>query len=95
MFCRLAAQELSLLAPRLSQENVRLVGVGLEPLGVEEFVERKFWLGELYIDENKKTFKDLNFNRFSIFSLPKLLMAKVARAAAALVLLLIMMHWFV
>ncbi len=45
MFCRLAAQELSLLAPRLSQENVRLVGVGLEPLGVEEFVERKFWLG--------------------------------------------------
>ena len=45
MFCRLAAQELSILAPRLSQENVRLVGVGLEPLGVEEFVEKKFWAG--------------------------------------------------
>lgn len=45
MFCRLAAQELSLLSPRLSQENVRLVGIGLEELGVEEFVEKKFWAG--------------------------------------------------
>jgi len=84
MFCRLAAQELSILAPRLSQENVRLVGVGLEPLGVEEFVEKKFWAGELYIDEDKKTFKDLKFNRFSIFSLPGLLLSRVARAAMAL-----------
>lgn len=45
MFCRLAAQELSLLSPRLSQENIRLVGIGLEQLGVEEFVEKKFWAG--------------------------------------------------
>lgn len=45
MFCRLAAQELSLLGPRLSRENVRLVGIGLEELGVEEFVEKKFWAG--------------------------------------------------
>ena len=45
MFCRLAAQEYSLIAPVLSQANVRLVGVGLEPLGVEEFVEQKFWAG--------------------------------------------------
>lgn len=49
MFCRLAAQELSLLAPRLSQENVRLVGIGLEELGVEEFVEKKFWAGGMII----------------------------------------------
>lgn len=45
MFCRLAAQELSLLSPRLSRENVRLIGIGLEELGVEEFVEKKFWVG--------------------------------------------------
>ena len=49
MFCRLAAQELSLLAPRLSQENVRLVGIGLEELGVEEFVEKNFWAGGMII----------------------------------------------
>ena len=45
MFCRLAAQEISLLSPVLSQANVKLIGVGLEPLGVEEFVEQKFWAG--------------------------------------------------
>ena len=45
MFCRLGAQEYSSIAPVLSQANVTLVGVGLEPLGVEEFVEKKFWVG--------------------------------------------------
>lgn len=45
MFCRLGAQEYSTIAPVLSQANVRLIGVGLEPLGVEEFVEKKFWAG--------------------------------------------------
>ena len=41
---------------------------------------------ELYIDQDKKTFKGLNFNRFSLFSLPGLLLAKVARDAASLVI---------
>ncbi|XP_046463865.1 prostamide/prostaglandin F synthase-like [Daphnia pulex] len=84
MFCRLAAQELSLLSPRLSQENVRLVGIGLEELGVEEFVEKKFWAGELYIDEKKKSFNDLGYKRFSIWSLPGLLLSRIARSQAAL-----------
>jgi len=83
MFCRLAAQEYSLIAPVLSQANVRLVGVGLEPLGVEEFVEQKFWAGELYIDEDKKAFEALGFKRFSFFSLPRLMLAKVARDAVS------------
>ncbi|KAI9559979.1 hypothetical protein GHT06_013987 [Daphnia sinensis] len=83
MFCRLAAQELSLLSPRLSQENVRLVGIGLEELGVEEFVEKKFWAGELYIDEKKKSFNDLGYKRFSIWSLPGLLLSRIARSQAA------------
>lgn len=81
MFCRLAAQEISLLSPVLSQANVRLIGIGLEPGGVEEFVERKFWAGELYINENSKAFEDLGFKRFSLFSLPRLMLAKVARDA--------------
>jgi hypothetical protein len=45
IFIFIYLQELSLLSPRLSQENVRLVGIGLEELGVEEFVEKKFWDG--------------------------------------------------
>lgn len=52
MFCRLAAQDLSLLSPRLSRENIRLVGVGLEQLGVEEFVEKKFWAGGIICQSN-------------------------------------------
>jgi len=56
MFCRLASVELSKIGPQLQQQNVRLIGVGLEELGVEEFVEKKFWAGELYIDEKQKSF---------------------------------------
>lgn len=83
MFCRLAAQDLSLLGPRLSCENVRLVGVGLEQLGVEEFVEKKFWDGELYIDEKKQSYKDLGFKRFGLLSLPGLLLSRIARTQMA------------
>lgn len=45
MFCRVAAKELSLLAPQLTQANVRLIGIGLEELGVEEFIEGRFFDG--------------------------------------------------
>jgi len=79
MFCRLASVELSKIGPQLQQQNVRLIGVGLEELGVEEFVEKKFWAGELYIDEKQKSFKDLGYQRFSLFSLPGMLLARIAR----------------
>lgn len=45
MFCRVAAKELSILAPHLAKANVRLIGIGLEELGVEEFMEGKFFDG--------------------------------------------------
>lgn len=45
MFCRVAAKELSALAPHLAKANVRLIGIGLEELGVEEFIEGKFFDG--------------------------------------------------
>ena len=44
-FCRLGARQLSTLKPRLDANNVRLVGVGLEELGVEEFVKGEFFKG--------------------------------------------------
>eukprot|EP00696_Hemimastix_kukwesjijk_P003156 gnl/Hemi2/13869_TR4716_c0_g1_i1.p2 gnl/Hemi2/13869_TR4716_c0_g1~~gnl/Hemi2/13869_TR4716_c0_g1_i1.p2 ORF type:complete len:126 (+),score=36.32 gnl/Hemi2/13869_TR4716_c0_g1_i1:325-702(+) len=49
--------------------GVRLVGVGLERLGVEEFVEGKFFNGELYLDEGAKSYKVLNLPRKTIWSL--------------------------
>ena len=33
------------MQPIFKENNVRLVGVGLEPLGLEEFIEGKFFDG--------------------------------------------------
>ena len=38
-----------------------LIGVGLESIGVEEFVEGKFFDGELFIDSKKESYKKLGF----------------------------------
>jgi len=39
----------------------------LEELGVEEFVEGKFFDGELYIDEKKEAYQALGFKRIGFF----------------------------
>lgn len=44
-----------------------MVGVGLEELGVEEFVEGKFFDGELYLDTKKESYKALGFKRIGFF----------------------------
>lgn len=81
MFCRVAAKELSILAPHLAKANVRLIGIGLEELGVEEFMEGKFFDGELYIDTNKKSFKDLKFKKLGFLNMVPALISRVAREA--------------
>lgn len=43
--CRLGAKQLSAIKPQLDANNVRLVGVGVEELGVEEFVQGNYWAG--------------------------------------------------
>ena len=43
--CRLGASELSSLKPQLDEADIRLVGVGLEDLGAQDFVDGKFWQG--------------------------------------------------
>lgn len=66
--------------PQLSEANVRLIGIGLEELGVEEFIEGKFFEGELYIDVDKKSFKDLEFKRMGVLNLIPALFSKISRA---------------
>ena len=77
--CRLGALQISIIKPLLAANGVNLVAVGLEQLGVEEFIERKFFDGgmlnmalihnsiiiitDLYIDEIQKSYKDLNYKR--------------------------------
>lgn len=65
--CRLYSRRLSTLKPQLDAHGVRMVGVGLEELGVQDFVDGKFWDGELYIDTKKKAFKTMGYKRLGFF----------------------------
>jgi len=64
------------LQPIFTRHDIRLVGVGLEHYGVEEFVEGDFFDGDLYIDVGKKSYGDLGFMRYGYFSLAASLFSK-------------------
>lgn len=77
----MAAREVSAIKPILDSNDVKLVGVGLEQLGVEEFLDGKFFDGELYIDEKKTSYNELGFKRFGFFGLFPAILSKLSRAA--------------
>lgn len=76
----MAGREVSAIKPILDSNNVKLIGVGLEDLGVEEFIEGKFFNGDLYIDNNKKSYNDLGFKRFGFLGLFPAVLSSAARA---------------
>lgn len=45
--CRLHIKEVSTIHPRLEANNIRFVGIGVEELGVEDFVKGGFFPGGL------------------------------------------------
>jgi len=60
---------------------VRLIGVGLETLGVEEFLDGKFFAGELFVDESKESFQRMGFKQLSYLEvLPSVFSNKAAVA---------------
>ncbi|XP_067573863.1 prostamide/prostaglandin F synthase isoform X4 [Pseudorca crassidens] len=63
MVCRWIARDLSSLKGLLDQHSVRLVGVGPEALGLQEFLDGGYFAGELYLDESKQFYKELGFKR--------------------------------
>jgi len=77
----LAGREVSAIKPILDSNNVKLIGVGLEELGVQEFIDGKFFDGELYIDKDKKSYNDLGFKRFGFLGLFPAVLSSAARAA--------------
>lgn len=79
--CRLGAKQLSAIKPQLDANNVRLVGVGVEELGVEEFVQGNYWAGELYIDQKKSSYKALGFRQLGFLATAGALMSKKLRSA--------------
>ncbi|KAL7645471.1 UNVERIFIED_CONTAM: hypothetical protein RMT77_003857 [Armadillidium vulgare] len=80
-FCRLGAKELSLIVPQLKEANVRVVGIGHEELGVQDFIDGKYLDGELYLDLGKKSYSAMKFHKYNYVTIVPTLIAKVARDA--------------
>lgn len=81
--CRLWSTELSSVKPQLDAHKVKLYGVGLEELGLEEFQEGKFFTGELYLDSKQQCYKDLGFRRYNVVSVLGGLATKETRSSLA------------
>lgn len=79
--CRLGARKVSAIKPQLDANGVGLVGIGLERLGVDEFLEKNFFAGTVYIDEMKQNYKDLGFKRYGLLSVVASLLTRITRAA--------------
>ncbi|GFS29626.1 hypothetical protein NPIL_414791 [Nephila pilipes] len=80
-FCRLAAKDLSSIKSILDANNVQLIGIGVEELGVEDFINGKFFDGDLFIDSEKKCYTDLGYKRFGMLSIVSALATKTSRDA--------------
>jgi len=75
------AKEISSLLPQLKEHNVRLIGIGLEPIGVEEFIEGKFFDGELFVDDKKESYQKLGLKRVGLLSLIPTVISRKFREA--------------
>lgn len=62
---------------------MQLCGVGLEELGLEEFQEKNFFTGELYLDTKQQCYSDLGFKRYNVFNVLLGLGAKETRVSLA------------
>ena len=56
----------SLTLTVFTRSHCRLIGIGLEALGLEEFLEGQYFSGELYLDSEKKSYNKLGFKRDSL-----------------------------
>ncbi|XP_022604026.1 prostamide/prostaglandin F synthase [Seriola dumerili] len=77
--CRWMASEISKLEPDLTASGVALVGIGPEEVGLKEFKERGFFKGSIYVDEQKKSYKDLGFKRYTALSVVPAALGKKVR----------------
>ncbi|XP_059045857.1 prostamide/prostaglandin F synthase-like [Achroia grisella] len=81
MLCRLWAKELGEIASVLENNNIKLIGIGVEEDGCKEFVERKFFDGDLYYVEDISTYQALHFKRFNVVTIITSLFWKQSREA--------------
>jgi len=65
MLCRTLCKNLSEIAPTIKNAGFRLCAVGPERLGVEQFLNGKFFDGEVYVDEGRHLYKAIGARRLS------------------------------
>nr|XP_019612672.1 PREDICTED: prostamide/prostaglandin F synthase [Rhinolophus sinicus] len=80
--CRWIARDLSSLKGLLDLHGVRLVGVGPEARGLQEFLDGGYFSGELYLDESKQFYKQLSFKRYNSLSILPAALQKPVRDVA-------------
>jgi len=84
MLCKVGAKELSdALKPTLDSHDVRLVGIGVETLGLQQFLEGNFFAGEMFIDTKKECYKRLAYKRYNVVSILPAIFGSSGRAAIA------------
>nr|CUU00395.1 hypothetical transcript [Hymenolepis microstoma] len=67
-FCRLETLELSRMKQTLQSKGVRLIAIGHDKDGLEDFKAGKFFDGELYMDETRDTYNSLELGRVGMVS---------------------------
>ncbi|XP_074831637.1 prostamide/prostaglandin F synthase isoform X2 [Carettochelys insculpta] len=77
--CRWVAKETSKLKELLDSRNIRLIGVGPESVGLQEFINGGYFSGELYLDEAKKCYSELGFKRYNALSIVPAALGKPVR----------------
>lgn len=75
--------EISKLIPVLTENNVRLFAVGLEDFGYEEFVQGNYFKGDLYIDIDEASYKEIGYKKYGTIGVLMSLLNKTARDAIA------------
>ncbi|CAG7834496.1 unnamed protein product [Allacma fusca] len=56
----------SKIAPLLRAHNIRLIGIGLEEIGYQEFLEKKYFDGDIFLDTNHEQYKALGYKTYNI-----------------------------
>ncbi|KAJ9090494.1 hypothetical protein DSO57_1001952 [Entomophthora muscae] len=64
--CRYESRLLSDLKPYFDELNVRLVGVGFEEVGLQEFMDGKYWEWDLFLDPSRSVHSALRLETMGL-----------------------------